>query len=363
MRSLLILSFTTLLLLSACKQEESFPLAQTNDWKQIIDTAVAMHEPGMILYLRKGNQKWEYLRGMAIYEKAEAHTRKNPIQLGRLSEQFTAMALLKLVEEGKVDLNQKLAPYFPHWPLAKEISFADLAFHKSRLKEYTEFERASGEPWFDLYAYTQLEVIRYLLQSQQSTEEKYAASNYILLQELIERLSGQKFHRYLEQSIYQELMLQSCFNQHYLGQALPKHALGYAPNSQALRAHYFRNGFQIDSTLKWIQHPDEVVLLGSSDVYCSFKDFVKFEEQLFKNLRDPNSQYQAWFNQNKQPMCFSESEFKGQTLWDMKSMGSNHSHYVALLPEADLVLVILSNRSDEAIAKIGSTIMETALKY
>lgn len=59
-------------------------------------------------------------------------------RIGSVTKQFTAAALLKLQEEGKLSLGDKLAKYYPNYPRAADVTLAQMLHHTSGLHSYTD---------------------------------------------------------------------------------------------------------------------------------------------------------------------------------------------------------------------------------
>src|SRR5690606_30536523 len=58
-------------------------------------------------------------------------------RIGSVTKQFTAAAILKLQEEGKLSVDDKLSKYFPDFPRGDEVTLHHLLTHTSGIKSYT----------------------------------------------------------------------------------------------------------------------------------------------------------------------------------------------------------------------------------
>lgn len=81
--------------------------------------------------------------GSANLELQVPVTNDSVFRIGSVTKQFTAVALLKLAEEGKLSLDDKLSKYYPDFPRAADISLAQMLHHTSGLHNYTE-EKSFG---------------------------------------------------------------------------------------------------------------------------------------------------------------------------------------------------------------------------
>lgn len=65
-------------------------------------------------------------------------TNDSVFRIGSVTKQFTAAALLKLQEEGKLSLSDKLSKYYPAYPRAADVTLAQMLHHTSGLHSYTD---------------------------------------------------------------------------------------------------------------------------------------------------------------------------------------------------------------------------------
>jgi len=154
---------------------------------------------------------------------------------GSVAKQFTALAVIQLVVAGEVELGDDIRKYIPEMPLrAPPITVDMLLHHTSGLPNNAKLlplagYRHAGET-------TRSETLRMLIQYPQSafppgTTFEYSNGGYLLLSELVERVSGEPFAAYVGANILGPLgMSRSCV----LDGALPTDpnlARGYVPEN------------------------------------------------------------------------------------------------------------------------------------
>lgn len=156
----------------------------------------------------------------------EAYGYKNPIkkeelshdvsfELASLSKQFTAAAVLKLEELGKVDLKKPLSFYFPDFKF-NTIKIKDLLKHSSGLWDYMYLTEAY---WDETCAPDQTDIINLLNGHQRKLNFRpgkyfdYNNTNYALLVALIEKLSQQSFEDFLNSYFFDPY----CIDEAYVG--------------------------------------------------------------------------------------------------------------------------------------------------
>jgi CubicO group peptidase (beta-lactamase class C family) len=145
--------------------------------------------------------------GFANLELSAPVTRRTRFGLGSISKQFTATAIMQLVEEGKVGLEEPTARYLDslpsHWA---PITVRQLLTHTSGLPE---------ERWlpsfveFDRHEHRQLDVLRTIfadsLEFAPGSSWAYRNSAYRLLGMIVERVSGQSYWSFLDHRIFRLL--------------------------------------------------------------------------------------------------------------------------------------------------------------
>ena len=156
--------------------------------------------PGMAVGIVKdGEIVYEHYLGYANLEheiKIDKDTRFN---IASDAKQFTALCILKLVEQGKLDLKDDIRKYLPdlYKNIEDKITISNLISHTSGVRDYGYLIGLSGKTAWKLFIDND-DVIA-LLQDQKDlnfkpgTEYLYSNSNYILLTEIVKSVTGQTF--------------------------------------------------------------------------------------------------------------------------------------------------------------------------
>ena len=161
------------------------------------------------LLITKGKEiLLEAVHGMANRETGRANTSETPFNLASGGKMFTAVAILKLVQEGKISLNDPIAKYLPDYPnksFAEQATVAHLLSHSSGLGDYwdDEFEQHWDEikalkdylPW----------VAKQPLRFETPGTGAYSNSGFILLGLIIEQVSGEDYYSYIQRTIFAPL--------------------------------------------------------------------------------------------------------------------------------------------------------------
>lgn len=137
------------------------------------------------------------------------------MQSGSVGKQFTAAAIMMLVEQGKISLDDSTAKYFPDAPASwREIAVKNLLSHTSGLAEYESDERTgpSGDFYLRLdFSEDQLvsKIEKLPIEFKPGDKWEYRNTNYVLLGVIIHRVTGQFYGEYLHDKIFTPLGMKS----------------------------------------------------------------------------------------------------------------------------------------------------------
>lgn len=155
---------------------------------------------GTVLVTQNGSILLKKAYGLADYEWNIKNTVDTKFQLASVTKQFTAMAILLLVEKGKLSLNDKLSKFFPDYPKADNVTIHMLLSHSSGLAMGFK-ELATSTISVDS-AYTEIKKIPY--EFSPGTKTAYSNIGYYLLSKIIEKVSGEKYAVFLEKNIFEK---------------------------------------------------------------------------------------------------------------------------------------------------------------
>ncbi len=146
--------------------------------------------------------------GLANMEWDVPNSPKTKFRISTLTQQFTALLILQLAQEKKIDLQASIATYLIHYPKENgdKITLHHLLSHTSGIPDYThartypERSRSPIEPLqiLELFADS-------TLMFEPGEKFNYSNSNYIVLGLLIEQITGKSFHHVLKEKILDPL--------------------------------------------------------------------------------------------------------------------------------------------------------------
>jgi CubicO group peptidase (beta-lactamase class C family) len=315
------------------------------DGKTASGVAVLVAKDGKVLY-KKGF-------GYADIEKKELISPETKFRIGSVTKQFTASAILKLQEEGKISVNDKLSKFLPDFPRAGEVTIHQLLTHISGIHSYTskpEFINKVTSP------ITEEELIAFFKNDPYDFNpgEQWAYNNsaYFILGHIIGKVSGKPYGEYLKESFFVPLgMTNTGIYNATLN--LQNEAKGYTKeNGQYKRA--------MNWDMSWAG--------GAGAIYSTVEDLYKWEEALFNGKVLPEKSSTAAFtpvvlNNGKKP---DASYGYGLMINDYRSVeviehgGGLHGFIsqLARYPKENITVAILTNLTPPEVSTNSNTIAE-----
>ena len=136
-------------------------------------------------------------------------------QTGSVGKQFTATAVMMLVEEGKLGLDDKITKYFPEAPAAwKAVTVRHLLTHTSGIADYGGEESTMGKGVINFRQdYTEDDLVPIFsampMDFQPGEKWKYSNTGYVILGVLIHRVTGKFYGDFLQERIFHPLGMTS----------------------------------------------------------------------------------------------------------------------------------------------------------
>jgi CubicO group peptidase (beta-lactamase class C family) len=174
--------------------------------------------PGMSLGVVKGDEII-YLKGFGEADDSGREvTPQTPFLIASLTKSFTALAVMQLAEEGKVDLDAPVHRYVPWFQVADpeasaKITVRQLLNHTSGLPSLSEgeYEMLAGPPAKDDLENTVRGLRTVQLTSPPGEVFQYSNVGYATLALVVQTVSGEPYGEYLEQHVYGPLRMHNSF--------------------------------------------------------------------------------------------------------------------------------------------------------
>ncbi|MFT5167030.1 MAG: CubicO group peptidase (beta-lactamase class C family) [Saprospiraceae bacterium] len=187
--------------------------------------------------------------------------------IGSVTKQFTASAILKLVEQGKIKTSDKISQFYDKAPDDKKnITIHQLLTHTSGISARTggfRYDEASKEQFLKEFFDAEL-------QSEPGKKHQYANANYIMLAAILELVSKQNYVTFLHENLWEQSHMT---NTGYKGITF---------NSERLAHGYYFNiadGIWKDwgTTQEHLPYNDKHwYSIGKGDIHSSVEDLYKW---------------------------------------------------------------------------------------
>ena len=306
-----------------------------------------------VIVVKEGKPVFAKGYGLADLKKKILCTTNTNFRLASVTKQFTAMAVLNLVEQGKFSLEDRLPRFFPEFPgYGKAINLRHLLTHTSGLPDYeNHIPQGTTIPVSD-------RDVLFILRQQDKTDFfpgthfHYSNSGYALLALVIENVSGKTFPVFVKETIFDPLGMTNSVVYVAGFSFVPNRAYGYANG---------KNGWEFSD-----QSVTSAVL-GDGGIYSSIADLFKWDQALYTEKLISRKMLADAFTAHS-----SESDFRGsgygygwyvgkfrgtQRVWHYGST-CGFSTRVERFPEKKLSVIALANRRDVEISSIVEKMVE-----
>lgn len=259
----------------------------------------AGHIPGMSVgVVQDGKVLLAKGYGFANVELGTKATAATQYEILSVTKQFTAAAILVLVEEAKIGLDDTVAKFLPDSPASwKDVTIRHLLTHTSGIEDYTDIP-----PFFEQIRLeaTPDELLKPVkerpLLFKPGTQWRYSNSNYYLLGQAIEKVSGKKYEELLNERIFQPLeMTATRMNDHR--DIIPNRAAGYNWIGENIdgppafitgfhgKKNVLQNAIYISPSRKW----------AAGAIVSSVNDLIKWDQALYSDkLIKKATRQQMW---------------------------------------------------------------------
>jgi CubicO group peptidase (beta-lactamase class C family) len=254
-------------------------------------------------------------------------------RLASVTKQFTATAIRRLEEEGKLTLDDRVRQWLPTLPASADaITIRHLLTHRSGLIDYEDVMAADMKEQIH-----DADVLR-LLESKRTyfvpgTSYRYSNSGYALLALIVERASGVTFAEYLKQRVFEPLGMNA--------------TVAYEENISTVANRAYGHSFTDKAWTRTDQSSTSAVL-GDGGVYSSIDDLAKWDAALYDAFYapafvpatatdDPNVQY---------GLGWRISQHRGERMLWHSGETRGFRNVLIRFPEKRLTVVLLTNRND-----------------
>nr|WP_314431778.1 serine hydrolase [uncultured Brevundimonas sp.] len=244
---------------------------------------IAQTGPGCVAGVRRpGAPDQIVARGQSDLEHADPLTADSIIETGSLAKQFTAAAIMLLVEDGKASLDDDIRRYLPEMPdYGVPITLRHLLNHTSGLREQWSLLALTGNgPGAQVHS---MPLILELASRQKGLNFKpgdeffYTNTNYALAAMIVERISGVSLQQFTDERLFQPLGMSHTRWREDFRTVVPGRATAYAPTETGFIANMpftnvYGNGGMLTTVgdlLRWNAFLDQPSALAGGPVLAA----------------------------------------------------------------------------------------------
>ncbi len=333
----------------------------------------AENDPGAIVLVAKGDSIiYSHGFGQARLDTHQAITDSTLFNICSISKQFSAIAVLKMQEQGLLNLDDTVANFFPEFksPIFKEITLRHLLSHTSGIPDSRPRTEAEWKDYrkkhksiyatvrdYKLYALC-AESLSYLNQLDSlaftpGTAYEYQNPTYQLILPLIEQITGERYTAWMRDNIFAPAgMVQTKFFEP--NEALKNFAHGYKAAEGENIYKYFRSE---DGRWEECDYGEANFFPTKADggLYTSALEFLKWERALFDGKIVGDSSLRMAFT----PVIHTDIPFtsyglgffieqRPDRLKKIYHTGDNGGFYTfeGYYPDKEIFYLIFANRPD-----------------
>lgn len=319
--------------------------------EQVIQQKLAQGFNGNVLVAQKGVIVYQNAFGFA--NDSVKNNLQSKFQLASLSKTFTAVAVMKLAEQGKLGLDYTVKDYYPSFPY-DGITIRSLLCHRSGLPFYQyTFDKTVRET--KVYP-TNQQIMEWFATVQPTPKMfnqpdhyfGYNNTNFAILAALVEKVTGKDFDTYMRENIFRPIGMNDSFivttkndsiniNRtvgYQFGRKLPK---DYYDDISGDKGVYST----LHDLLKWYEALKTNAIISKE----SFREMIMPRSFEFPGLRNYGYGFRLWVNAKQQ------TDYVYHTGW-----WKGYNTIMFFDPREDFVIILLSNKYNRTVYNIKQLI-------
>jgi len=310
--------------------------------------------PGFSLsIITNGNVSFRNSYGMANLENGTPFRESTVSDLGSVAKHITNYAILHLIKEKKLAFSDKLSTFFPTLIniSSGDVTILQLMQHTSGLREiYSKLALQGGRMGQPIFQEDALQLVE-MSEGQNfpaGSAFSYCNTGYMLLAEIIQKVSNLSYEAYLNDKIFQPLGMNKSFVMDKQGKIFPDMANSYSPSNNQWTAVYdnstaFGQGgiyMSLDDIEKWFIHLTNAGKQGETPIYSLLKKAV---------LTNSDTLNYA--------LGIENDNFKNINFWQHTGSSAGYRTAFTWIPSTNQVIILKSNYSSFDAIKTTEKIM------
>jgi CubicO group peptidase (beta-lactamase class C family) len=301
---------------------------------------------GSFLVAKNGQIIYEKYEGLANYKEKSKITSTTPLHIASVSKVITATAILKLVSEKKISLDQKVTTILKDFPYP-DITIRTLLTHRSGMRNYAYFTEKKGI-WDRHKILSNQDVLTIMatkgidLEFRSNSRFSYCNTNYAMLALVIEKVTGLAYQDAMKKIVFKPLGMTNTY------------VFEYEKDKLTATPSYKRNFAKVN-----MDYLDAVY--GDKNIYSTPRDLLKFDNgrnsSKYLNPKLLKEAYLGYSNEHKGTKNYglgirminwpTGKNFYFHNGW----WHGNTASYVTL-PEEKVTIIALSNKYDKRVYNV-----------
>ncbi len=333
------LSLIVIVMLTACKRD---PVIDRID--EMFADYHGQRPGAALLVIREGEKILQRNYGLADMADVVAIDENTNFRLASVTKQFTAMAILQLIEKDQLHFDTRLSEVLHELPAyADSISYREVLQHTSGLVDYEDI--MSDTATVQVHDRDVLELLTTVDSTYfpAGTDYAYSNSGYALLALTVERLSGVSFAEYLTTNIFKPLGMDNSVAYVEGLNQIPNRAYGYEVSGD---------------TVDFSDQSPTSAVLGDGGIYTSLNDLYKWDQALYGDqlLSTPLRDEAFTPHLNDYGYGWRIDEFRGLRRVHHTGSTCGFRNVLMRFPDDQLTVIILTNRAGPSVMGVAEDI-------
>lgn len=318
-----------------------------NAVKDFFERALINHRNfnGAVLIAKGESIIYEHYKGFKDLKTKEPLDDKSPLHIASVSKNFAAAAVLKLAQEGRININDSVSAFFANFPYSG-VTVKMLMNHRSGLPNYMHYMEKMG--WNKNQFATNEDVLNSLYtmhprpEFRAGTRFNYSNTNYVLLSMLVEKVTAMPYPAYLKENFFEPLQMKDTY------------VFSLADSAIAIKSYKWNGGVWEYDFLENTH--------GDKNIYTTPKDLLKWSVALSQGKVINRPLLDSAFT----PYSFEKPGTHNYGLgWRLLMLrngkkviyhnGRWHGTNAAFakLPDEDVTIIVIGNRYDVSIYNVA----------
>lgn len=286
--------------------------------------------------------------GMADIEAGQAVTPQTNFRLASITKHFTALGILMLIEQERLTFDTVMLQIFQNFPAyGDDISIELLLQHRSGMPDYEPLVPDDAGQVHDA------DVLEIVIQQEEGyfapgSEYRYSNSGYAVLAMIIEEMANMRFAQFLDERIFAPSGMHNSVAFEDGISTVPNRAFGYTVT---------------DGEVEFTDQSPYSAVLGDGGVYSSLADLTRWDAAGYGADLISEDSMAAALTPAMENYGFGWriDEYDGHRRYHHSGSTSGFRNFLQRFPDADLTVIVLTNRAEPDVLPLGEAIADLYL--